>query len=131
MKKRKWMKWLLIPFAVISAGVAFPRPATAVAPTNAALDLVVGGIFTECDGDTPCNVGCWVNGSGSKFIYNNGAKTCGSPALANCSNGTPTTCYVKYHTYSGCNSPYGDGSYTANACSGGTIGPPPPLPSEQ
>jgi hypothetical protein len=57
------------------------------------LAKVTGGWFTECDGNTPCEVWCHAIDPDlpSWFTYNNGAQTCGSPALENCQNDLKAT----------------------------------------
>jgi len=91
------------------------------------LAKVTGGWFTECDGNTPCEVWCHPGHTLSWFEYNNGAQTCGSPALENCQNDLKADCQRRFFWDTQCLSWNGqpDAYYDREVCSGRTIGPVP------
>lgn len=96
------------------------------APSNEELATVVGTAWRRCDGDSPCNVGCFTRPNGTSYIsYNNGANTCGSFALQNCDDDKTVDCWRREFSLPNCTNPTSEYWKVARqACSYPTIDPP-------
>ncbi len=110
----------------IAGYTAFFRNTSCRACSDDELANVTGGIFTECDGDTPCEVYCHPTAIPDLFYfeYNNGSQACGSPSFDNCSHGVRTDCQRRYFDDAQCLhwNDWDDIAVYRAACSGRTLG---------
>lgn len=117
----------LLAVAAMSAGLLSQRPL--VKCDDSELANVTGGWwFRECDGNTPCELWCHPPLNQANpwwFEYNNGAKTCGSPALDTCDHNVKAECQRRFFWDNQCLSWNGlsDHYYSRDVCSGRTIAP--------